>query len=175
MGVRGYHVNIVFLDYDQLLPVINMAKNIKAIKCPNCGSIKKNEIKTDYYVCLSCNTEYFLDNDDININIKHVPHSSSQQSTARVKRIIATILLAFILVLIFFIVIKRFVGNSIKSIPSEKEIVKYDYYGGEIVYQNSNTGKAIFLRMARESILDKDNRADYVNTHTIFIDPVSKK
>lgn len=48
-----------------------MAKQIKAIKCPQCGSVKKQEIKIDHYICSNCSTEYFLDTDDINVNINH--------------------------------------------------------------------------------------------------------
>ncbi|MEO8255300.1 MAG: hypothetical protein ABI554_13045, partial [Flavobacterium sp.] len=44
-----------------------MAKTIKAIICPNCGSNQKTEIKPDYFVCESCKTEYYLDSDDIHI------------------------------------------------------------------------------------------------------------
>lgn len=45
-----------------------MAKQIKAIECPKCGSTDKTEIKPDYFVCNNCGTEYFLDNDDITVN-----------------------------------------------------------------------------------------------------------
>lgn len=48
-----------------------MAKQIKVIKCPNCGSVQKTEIKPEHYRCDNCQTEYFLDNDDINIHIHH--------------------------------------------------------------------------------------------------------
>ncbi|MBS7566920.1 hypothetical protein KHS38_21120 [Mucilaginibacter sp. Bleaf8] len=48
-----------------------MAKEIKAIKCPHCGSTDKTELKPDHYRCNSCQTEYFLDNDDININHRY--------------------------------------------------------------------------------------------------------
>ena len=63
-----------------------MAKNIKAIKCPNCGSIKKLEIRTDYFRCLNCDTEYFLDDDDINININHSPYQGSSVSAVPKKK-----------------------------------------------------------------------------------------
>lgn len=50
-----------------------MAKQIKAIKCPQCGSTKAKELRTDYYRCNSCHTEFFIDSDDININHRHEP------------------------------------------------------------------------------------------------------
>ena len=48
-----------------------MAKQLKTVKCPQCGSVQKTEIKPEYFRCNNCGTEYFLDNDDVNINISH--------------------------------------------------------------------------------------------------------
>lgn len=48
-----------------------MTKRIKAIKCPQCGSTKATELRTDFYKCKSCHTEYFIDSDDIVIHHKH--------------------------------------------------------------------------------------------------------
>ncbi|WP_447639754.1 MULTISPECIES: hypothetical protein [Chitinophagaceae] len=45
-----------------------MGKKIKAIKCPQCGSVDAEEIKPDVYLCKNCGAEFFLDSDDININ-----------------------------------------------------------------------------------------------------------
>lgn len=45
-----------------------MAKSIKAIECPKCGSTQKTAVRPDVFRCDSCGTEYYLDNDDININ-----------------------------------------------------------------------------------------------------------
>lgn len=55
-----------------------MAKEIKAIKCPNCGSVNKIELKPDFYKCSSCQTEYFLDDNDVNINYNHNFNNSNQ-------------------------------------------------------------------------------------------------
>lgn len=52
-----------------------MAKQIKAIECPKCGSTEKTEIKPDYFRCNNCNTEYFLDNDDVTIN-QNIHHTN---------------------------------------------------------------------------------------------------
>ncbi|MCY4779315.1 hypothetical protein ORI89_06615 [Sphingobacterium sp. UT-1RO-CII-1] len=57
-----------------------MAKYIKALKCPQCGSVKKQEYKEDHYICSNCGTEYFLDNDDIHVNIKHTYNSEKAPS-----------------------------------------------------------------------------------------------
>lgn len=48
-----------------------MAKQIKAIKCPQCGSTRATETKNDYYRCNSCKSEFFIDNDDIHIHHRH--------------------------------------------------------------------------------------------------------
>ena len=82
-----------------------MAKQIKVIKCPNCGSIEKTEIKPEHYRCENCNTEYFLDSDDINVNVKYHNHNQNSTQTnyldeANIKSII--IIVACIVVAIVF-------------------------------------------------------------------------
>lgn len=57
-----------------------MAKEIKVIQCPKCGSSQKIELKPDYFQCQNCNTAYFLDNDDININY-HYNHTTPVNTT----------------------------------------------------------------------------------------------
>lgn len=152
-----------------------MAKNIKAIKCPHCGSIKKTEIKADYFRCLNCDTEYFLDNDDINININHTPYEGSNPRPTVKNHTTAVIITATLIVFTLFIVVINFIGKPDEASSIEAEKIKYDYFGGQIVFQNTKTGKAVFLRLGREDIIAKDNSVDYVNTHAVFIDPVSKK
>ena len=48
-----------------------MAKQIKAIKCPQCGSTQVDGTGEDRYRCRSCSTEFWLDSDDITIHHKH--------------------------------------------------------------------------------------------------------
>lgn len=45
-----------------------MAKKIKAIKCPQCGSTKQKRIDEEHFECLNCGSGYLLDTDDITIN-----------------------------------------------------------------------------------------------------------
>ena len=154
-----------------------MAKNIKAIKCPNCGSIKKTEVKADYFRCLNCDTEYFLDNDDININISHTPYQDVTSLSPAKKNTQRVVIIAIVAVLTLFIVANAVIGtvSNNNTVPAYKPDEKYDYYSGEIVYQNSATGKAIFMRMGRENIIGENNNVDYINVHAVFIDPVTKK
>lgn len=48
-----------------------MATEIKAIKCPQCGSPQKVEIKPGHYRCESCQTDYFLDEERLTIQHHH--------------------------------------------------------------------------------------------------------
>lgn len=61
-----------------------MAKRIKPIKCPQCGGTQATETKTDYYRCNSCKSEFFIDNDDININHRHT-YDTPQLSAKHLK------------------------------------------------------------------------------------------
>ena len=48
-----------------------MAKQIKVIKCPQCGNSKPTAIDKDHYRCSKCDTEFILDSDEVNINVNH--------------------------------------------------------------------------------------------------------
>lgn len=48
-----------------------MSIKIRPIKCPNCGSEKHDQLNEKLYRCKNCGTEYFLDDDDITIHVKH--------------------------------------------------------------------------------------------------------
>lgn len=46
-----------------------MAKTIKAIECPKCGSVKKHTRPDGHFVCKNCHTEYLLDDNVQRIEI----------------------------------------------------------------------------------------------------------
>ncbi|TDO21340.1 hypothetical protein [Pedobacter duraquae] len=153
-----------------------MAKNIKAIQCPKCGSVKKTELKPDYFRCDNCGTEYFLDNDDININIRNtsVPPQGNILADGKRSRTLGVVIVAIVILTILLInIFSR--SNSSPASPVTTE-AKYNFgSAGSIVYQNTNTGKAVYMRIGREFIEDENQSNDYVNTHVLFIDPISKK
>jgi hypothetical protein len=48
-----------------------MAKTIRPIRCPQCGSPQNTPLGPDLFRCTACQTEYYLDSDDVTINVQH--------------------------------------------------------------------------------------------------------
>lgn len=86
-----------------------MAKKIKAIQCPQCGSTDHRLLKDDYYKCLNCGTNYILDNDDINVNITH---RVEKQNVPQVNPKAAIGIIAGILIFITLIIVVPFFLKS---------------------------------------------------------------
>ncbi len=113
-----------------------MAKNIKVLKCPNCGSVDKREVKLDFYKCTSCQTEYFLDDNDININHNHTYNYEKQSASGNVTPIkIVSIIIGSIFVLLSFLFIVSSIFGDTEpkndyiystSTPSKQEENKED-------------------------------------------------
>lgn len=81
-----------------------MAKQIKVLKCPQCGNTKPSAIGNEHYRCDKCNTEFFLDNDDINVNVNHTygqtyrtPSSGSSSDLSILKKIIVSFVTIFLI------------------------------------------------------------------------------
>lgn len=90
-----------------------MAKQIKAIKCPQCGSSKHTQLENEHYKCENCGTEYFLDNDDINVNIKHTNKKPTIPTQYSIIGIICIIVFIFL-----FSICRDHRKQSVRSIPS---------------------------------------------------------
>lgn len=103
-----------------------MAKNIKAIKCPHCGSIKITTLRPDYYKCDSCGTEFFLDSDDININHNY-NYPRNNQDQYKAIRIVLFAVVGFIALM--------FVIGALSAIFSKKPAPNYS------TYSTSNTAE----------------------------------
>ena len=48
-----------------------MAKTLRPIHCPQCGSPAKTLLGPDLYRCNACQTEYYLDSDDVTVHVRH--------------------------------------------------------------------------------------------------------
>ncbi|WP_129714823.1 hypothetical protein [Pedobacter sp. SYP-B3415] len=153
-----------------------MAKSIKVVRCPHCGSVAKTNVKTDHFRCASCNTEYYLDNDDININITGSMRPPSNPVAPRTKNV-AYLAILIVVVLGVLLITGIIFTNKPDTRPDPGTATPtLDFSGaGSMLYQNTVTGKAVLMRLAREHLQQADGEMKYVNTHVVFIDPASRK
>lgn len=87
-----------------------MAKEIKVIECPKCGSTQNIEIKPDYYRCSNCNTEYFIDNNDVNINYNNGQNDLGLSGLKNKKT--GSVLAVLIVIIIVIFVLFRFLSPN---------------------------------------------------------------
>lgn len=122
-----------------------MAKKIKVILCPQCGSGQQSEIKQDHYKCGSCGTEYFLDNDDINVNVRHqyTRNEPKPADPAMVKKVLIG---AIGIVLVFIILI--IISNSDSSTSVINESVHDSFSGSTMAHSSS---KPIALSLSKKT------------------------
>ena len=93
-----------------------MAKAIKAIQCPKCGSPQKVEVRPEVFRCENCGTEYFLDNDDINVN--YTVRSPAAPVAAPAKTNVRAGVIIGIALLVFFAVRLMYSGGQTTSYPT---------------------------------------------------------
>ncbi len=152
-----------------------MAKNIKAVKCPHCGSVQKTSIGNHFYRCNSCQTEYFLDDDDININITHKHQNTPIPSNLGGKPKQALIGLLVVIGVIFLMgAFNIFRGSKEPAaVKAQKERSDLRYHEN-YVYTNTANGRPVLLRMVQEQLRGEDGNYDLVNGYALFIDPINK-
>lgn len=150
-----------------------MAKQIKAIKCPHCGSIGKTEIKADHFICSSCNTEYFLDNDDININ-HNINYNTPQFNTGGGKKIgliIGSVVAAFFVVAL--IVPLLFVGKKSNNLNGYVR-PEFNWYSQEQLAYADKNGQPIVVVFGARRYSGNDDENE-TGTYISFYDLISDK
>jgi len=63
-----------------------MAKTIRPILCPQCGSPAKTTLGPELFRCNACQTEYYLDTDDVTVTVRHqyeAPPAAPQSQAMR--------------------------------------------------------------------------------------------
>ena len=153
-----------------------MAKNIKAINCPNCGSVLKSEIRPEAYVCKSCGTEYFLDNDDVNINHNYGESGLSK----KVIKIIGIALGSFILILIVASLLpsspkppQQYNAPQAKPVVEEKESYSVSRNTVLPFLQESTKKPIVFILETRR--YSSANFSEKDGSYLTFHDPITKK
>lgn len=147
-----------------------MAKQITALKCPQCGSVKKQSIKDDHYICNHCDTEYFLNSDDINVNVTHHTIGGTPSYTNPSKNRFQILMIALgAIILMFLMALPLFTSNSKATLPEE---TYSDWPMHEILYDDAEGNSGVFFVMERRynGFSKKDD--EYL---AVFYDPVNNK
>jgi len=138
-----------------------MAKDIKAIECPKCGSTSKQEIKPDFYQCQNCQTEYFLDSDDKHVYHHHarVPpvQSSAPPGNTKLPVYILIGAVAFITAVYFITMLFQPKVTSYNAVSTYKAPRSYR---SSFVYTNTVTGDPVYLRLGMDYIDKGNNKSD---------------
>lgn len=150
-----------------------MAKTIKTIKCPTCGSTKITETRQDYYKCDSCGVDFILDNDDININHRHFHDRPLVSGYKHIRKIIIIIFAGVFVISLLFQLLK----------PNSKPANNYSTYSStqtqkeeeKILYEWSNDSKKMaFLSEDGEPLvmvigkIKEDNHRLHGEDNTIY-------
>jgi hypothetical protein len=138
-----------------------MAKDIKAIQCPKCGSTFKQEIKPEFYRCHNCQTEYFLDSNDTHVYYHHdrVPPVQSSAPPVNPKLPVYVLIgvVAFIAIVYITTVVlqpKRTANNAYITYKTLRS------YLSSFVYTNIATGDPVYLRMGVDYIDKGENKSE---------------
>jgi hypothetical protein len=150
-----------------------MAKNIKAIRCPHCGSVDKTAITPGFYRCSNCGTEYYLDSDDVHI----YHHQERPAPTPRPKPSANTPRLFYLLAIALVIAAAWFAVTRFHSTSTYRAASAYKMprmYYNSFVYTNTATGEPVYLRLGTDNIA-QGNEATKLELHAQFNNALNGK
>ncbi|ALM47833.1 hypothetical protein AMR72_02315 [Flavobacterium psychrophilum] len=154
-----------------------MAREIKAIQCPKCGSTQKVEIRTDYYRCTNCDTEYFLDDDDITIT-HNVNYNPAHTGHIPLKRPAAVIGVVFLIIIIGFLLTFWLTGSSSESpdtmVGIGKPDTEYSWRDHDVVAFTDENNMPILLMFGQRDITTGDDTSKSAK-YAIYYDFLSGK
>lgn len=122
-----------------------MAKKIKAIKCPQCGSTKQNQIDEEHFKCQNCETEYIIDSEDININHTYVyDTNTAQPQNTKIK---GKVILALICIPFLIIILLNVFSSSNGTVSELVASNKYTFSNATVsqVFEDANGNFKLFI------------------------------
>lgn len=157
-----------------------MSTKIRPIKCPNCGSEKHVQLGDKLYRCKSCGTEYFLDDDDITVHVKHHFDNggfSSFNGNSNVSITSIAKVFAIIGVITFFLLFMIIYGlsSSSPSVSSRDSISVEDTYRAIVPVRYN--GRVCFFYLTNRSFSNwySDDKTPPTGYYYGFIAPDSGK
>ncbi|MHC5310274.1 hypothetical protein ACYSNM_09485 [Myroides sp. LJL116] len=145
-----------------------MAKQIKVLKCPQCGSTQPLSIAKDHFRCSKCDSDFILDNDEININVKHTFSGHPPVRKINYK----AIGIGIFLVVIFLMVYPFGSTSSIKQViaPSTNSYYHENIKPQSIDLFNTSKGLVVFYMESRDMAQRQND-----GVFGIFYDPKTKQ
>lgn len=145
-----------------------MAKDIKAIQCPKCGSTTKQETKPGFYQCRNCQIEYFLDDDDLHVYHHHerVLPTQSSAPPSNTKLPLYIFIGAVTCIGAAYFMTMLFQPKKSSYTPASTYKIPRSYRSG-FVYTNTITGDPVYLRLGTDFI-DKGNDKSNREYHAEF-------
>ncbi|EHQ29070.1 hypothetical protein Mucpa_4991 [Mucilaginibacter paludis DSM 18603] len=140
-----------------------MAKDIKAIVCPSCGSVYKQELKPDFYKCQNCGTEYYLDNDDKHIYHHHetlrpLPGSTPPNNTMMPVYILIG---AVLVIIVAYFTVAIWQSKSTNTNINTLRVYKAPrMFYNSFVYTNTLTGDPVYLRLGSDYISHGNDKSE---------------
>lgn len=143
-----------------------MATDIKAIKCPQCGSTQNTQISPGFFKCSNCGTEYFLDNDTIVAGAARPSPPSSPPPAAGNKKAGCGFIIILAAILAFFGIVRLIVHyqsasvvSNVESSEAYQDSVEREHYSG------STISSIVFARPGDEAqpLLGVLSFRDYMN------------
>lgn len=154
-----------------------MAREIKAIQCPKCGSTQKVEIRPNYYKCTNCDTEYFLDDDDITIT-HNVNYNHAHTAPVPVKKPAQVAGIVFMIIIIVSLMTFWLTGSSSDSpgavLGIEKPPTEYDWRDHDVVAFTDEKGMPILLMFGQRDITSGDDKSKS-GKYAVYYDFLSGK
>lgn len=135
-----------------------MAKQIKTLKCPQCGSTSVTALGNEMFRCNSCESEFFLDDDDININHFHYnePFSNQPKNNPKAGIIILCVLGFFFLFFILMSVLTKKASNP-------DAFAKEDWSQREVFFGMTAANKPVYVVVGFRDNSREDKE------HTLYI------
>ncbi|GAA4052625.1 hypothetical protein GCM10022409_44380 [Hymenobacter glaciei] len=156
-----------------------MATEIKAIKCPQCGSPQKTEIKPGSFRCSSCQTDYFLDDDRLTIQHNHTFHlPAAPPPAARLSPLVRGVLAA-LAVGVAGAALRLVPGGTAVSDGGASDLSSASgsqYYGRieKTVPLAGSEGQPVMLVVASQSYNQEGDKAKN-GPYVTFYDPLKHK
>lgn len=151
-----------------------MAKKVKPISCPKCGSVNKTDLGEDRFRCNSCKTEYYLDDDYTHV-VHHVKNYNNTQYSPPAsisfeywRKLLLVIGIFFVAISVISITLSKLTGNQKTSDSSN--FSKSRVLDSKTFLCKNRKNEPMYLVVTEEGSYTGSNS----NFKAYFISPVGK-